>query len=70
MTKIKQTNEDILAEGARDPMLLSSRDLQKEIDQQIERGNAQGAAFLRGVQFSILSLRCAGFNIPEQGKGV
>lgn len=70
MSKIKQQHKDILEEGARDPMLLSSRDLQKEIDQQIERNNKEGAAFLRGVQFSILSLRCAGFDIPEMGKRV
>lgn len=63
--RIKQQNEDILDEGARDPMLLSSRDLQREIDQQIERNNKEGAAFLRGVQFSILSLRCAGYDIPQ-----
>lgn len=65
MSQCKNQNEDLLDEGARDPMLLSSRDLQKEIDEQIERGNKEGAAFLRGVQFSILSLRCSGFNIPE-----
>lgn len=65
MNKCKSQDEDLLEVGAKDPMLLSSRDLQNEIDQQIERGNKEGAAFLRGVQFSILSLRCAGFNIPE-----
>lgn len=65
MSKCKSQDEDMLGAEAKDPMLLSSRDLQKEIDDQIERGNKEGAAFLRGIQFSILSLRCAGFNIPE-----